>query len=388
MVVRKKEDDRMRVGIDCRMWSQSGVGRYIRNLVFNLQKLDKRNDYFIFFLRKDFNSFSFNRNFIKVQANFGWYGLVEQLKFPKLLNQYSLDLVHVPHFNVPFFYSGKYIVTIHDLIHQHFKMERVTTLYPLIYRAKQFGYNKVFKNALDKSQKILVPSNFVKGQLMDEWSVDQKRIVVTHEAVEGQLIAIATGCTQIKINKVLQKFNIKQPFLFYVGNAHPHKNVEGLIAAFLQLKLKFDSLKLVLSGHDHYFWQRVKKDYQHKDIIYTGYITDEQLVALYKGAKVFVMPSFEEGFGIPILEAMALSCPVVSSNAGALKEVGADAALYFDPNNQEDMVEKISLLCHPEGSDGSNNLREQLIEKGKKRYKEFSWEKLAKQTLKVYNAPN
>lgn len=378
MVVGKKEDGGlMRIGIDCRLWSESGVGRYIRNLVFHLQRIDSKNDYFIFLLKKDTGQ-KFSKNFIKVEADIGWYGIKEQIVFPRLLRVYKLDMMHFTHFNIPIFYSGKFIVTIHDLIHQHFQMRRATTLNPITYKIKQLGYKQIFRTAISKSEKILVPSNFVKDKLIDEWNVDEKKIAVTYEGVEGQLIAIATDCTQAKTNKVLQKFNIRAPYIFYVGNAHPHKNVEGLIAAFRQLKFKIKNLKLVLAGQDHYFWERIKRENNEPDIIYTGYISDEQLVALYKGAKAFVMPSFEEGFGIPTLEAMAFSCPIVSSNAGALKEVGADAAIYFDPNNIGDMVEKISQVLN------NNSLRKSLIEKGKKRYKKFSWQKLAKETLEIY----
>ena len=138
------------------------------------------------------------------------------------------------------------------------------------------------------------------------------------------------------------------------------------------------NLKLVLSGSDHYFWSRIKEEFTHKDIIYTGFITDKELVALYKSAECFVMPSFEEGFGIPLLEAMACSCPIISSNAGSLPEVGGNAAIYFDPKNIDDVVDKISKVLNDQ------KLRKTLIEKGQKRYKLFSWQKLTKQTLEVY----
>lgn len=193
------------------------------------------------------------------------------------------------------------------------------------------------------------------------------KIVVTPEAVDNKLLAILPKASKIK-----------SPYIFYVGNAHPHKNVEGLIKAFLELKQTHKGLTLVLSGSDHYFWQRVKNKFQNPNIVYTGAISDEELVTLYKNAKCFVMPSFEEGFGIPLLEAMACSCPVVSSNSGSLKEVGGNAALYFDPHDIDDMVKKISQVINNE------KLRSELIENGKKRVKQFSWKKLAKQTLEVY----
>lgn len=359
----------MKIAIDARMYHQAGIGRYIRNLLTQLQKLDKDNQYFILHLKEDYDTLVYHNNFQKVLADFRWYGVDEQIKLPKLLNKLKPDLIHFPHFNVPFFFKGKFVVTIHDLIHQHFSMQRATTHGALIYRVKQVGYKRVFLHAIKNSKKILVPSNFVKDQLVGEWQVDDRKIVVTHEAVDDKLFT--TSLRQSFAGRV-------GPYLFYVGNAHPHKNVEGLIQAFLILRKRYKNLSLVLSGHDHYFWQRIKNEYKHKDIIYTGYVSEEKLVTLYKNALLFVMPSFEEGFGIPILEAMACGCPVVSSNAGALPEVGGDAALYFDPKKIGDMGDKIDRVLQ------SEKLRKELVEKGKKRVRKFSWKKLAQQTLEGY----
>lgn len=352
----------MKIIIDGRMINESGIGRYIRNLINNLQIIDKKNEYFILHLENDLK---YQDNFHKINANFKWYGISEQVKLPGLLKSFKPDLVHFPHFNIPIFYKGKFIVTIHDLIHQHFSMQRATTLNPFFYKIKQFGYKKIFKNAVGKSEKILVPSNFVKDGLVQEWKVDPGKIIVTPEAVDDKFSKI----------KVTKKINF--PYIFYIGNAHPHKNIEGLIGAFGELRERYPDLSLVLSGSDHYFWQKIRKEFPQKGIIYTGYISDEELVALYKNARCFVMPSLEEGFGIPLLEAMACGCPVVSSNAGSLPEVGGDAVLYFDPA-KPDMAEKISQVLDDE------TLRQQLIRKGLKRYKQFSWQSMAKKTVEVY----
>lgn len=356
----------MKIVIDARMYNESGIGRYIRNLISELQILDHENEYFILLLQKDLHGSNFQKNFNKICADFKWYGISEQIKLPKILNEIKPDLVHFPHFNAPIFYQGKFVVTIHDLIHQHFSMQRATTHGSLVYKIKQFGYKKVFKNAIKKSQKILVPSDYVKKQLINDYQINSDKIVITPEAVDSNL-------SQIKTVK-----KTGPPYIFYVGNAHPHKNVEGLIKAYLELKKKYRTLKLVLAGGEHYFWQKIQREFPDKDIIYTGHISDEELVGLYKNAACFVMPSFEEGFGIPILEAFALSCPVVSSNAGSLPEVGGPAALYFDPASPHDMTQKISQVLDDE------KLRQDLIKKGLKRVNLFSWKKLAEQTLEVY----
>lgn len=359
----------MKIGIDARFYNESGVGRYLRNLIRNLEVLDKNNQFFIFLLPKDYEQFHQTKNFQKVLANFSWYGFAEQFNLPKLLSKYKLDLVHFPHFNVPIFYSGKFVVTIHDLIHWHFNMQRSTTHGPIIYKIKQFGYKRVFKHAIYKSSNILVPSQHVKDQLIDGWKINSQKITVTPEAVDDGLLAKG---------KELQD-GVKRSYIFFVGNAHPHKNVEGLINAFLILRKKYPFLQLVLAGKDSYFWKKILDKYPIKDIIYTGFISDPQLVTLYREAQVYVEPSFEEGFGIPILEAMASGCPVISSNVGALTEVGGDACVYFNPNDMGDMGDKIDRVL------GSEKLRKELVDKGYKRVKLFSWEKMAKQTLEVYN---
>ncbi len=368
----------MKIGIDARFLNESGVGRYLRNLISHLSILDKKNQYLIFLLKKDYESFKENKNFKKALADFKWYGFAEQFNLPKLLRQYNLDLVHFPHFNVPIFYTGKFVVTIHDLIHQHHNMGRATILNPFAFKIKQIGYKKVFKAATDKSQEILVPSRSVMDLLIREWNVERKKIIVTHEAVDSNILKIRDKITERECEKILEKFNITKPYLFYVGNAHPHKNVEGLIGVFRVLRDKYVGLSLVLSGYDHFFWQRLKKENQDKSIIFTGFINDAEMVALYKKAAVFVLPSFEEGFGIPVLEAMACSCPVVASKMGSLPEVGGNACLYFDPAKRDDMAEKISSVLD------KDVLRKSLVEKGLKRFKQFSWQSLAEKTLEVY----
>jgi len=390
----------MKIVIDARMWAESGIGRYIRNLVNELQELDHENEYFVLLLKKDFNSnllsgssgpkSGMTSNFHKVMADFRWYTVKEQIRLPWILKQINADLVHFPHFNMPIFFQGKFVVSIHDLIHQHFSMEKASTHGFLTHKFKKIGYNQVFKKAIRDSQKILTPSNFVKNQLEKEWGVNPGKIIVTPEGVDDKLSEIANNSSQTKSNQILEKFQIKKPFLFYVGNAHPHKNVESLIRAFSQLRQSNNGLHLVLSGADNYFWKRLRQEFKQslrpnglKDtegIIYTGFVTEEELVVLYKNAECFVTTSLEEGFGIPILEAMAAGTPVVCSNAGSLLEIGGKAAIYFNPQDIGDIVEKVSKVLNDE------KLRQDLIVRGRVRVREFSWKKMAQQTLEVYNS--
>ena len=171
----------MRIVIDARMYQESGVGRYIRNLLEQIQILDKKNKYYILNLPNESNNQVYHTNFKNVLADFKWYSVSEQIRLPGILNKLKPDLVHFPHFNVPILYPGKFVVTIHDLIHQHFQMRRASTLNLLTYKIKQLGYNQIFKVATIKSVHILVPSNFVKGLLVDEWGVDNNKITVVEK---------------------------------------------------------------------------------------------------------------------------------------------------------------------------------------------------------------
>lgn len=371
----------MKIVIDGRLWDESGLGRYIRNLVLNLAKIDTDNQYNILLLKKDFDKVDFsNPNFHKILADFRWYGLSEQIQVPKILESLNPDLVHFPHFNVPILYKGKFVVTIHDLIHQHFQTRETSTLNPFFHTIKKLGYKKIFSNAIKKSSNIIVPSEFVKDQLINEWKVKKDKIIVTFEGVDQSIVELIKETTEKDFLEITEKFQIKKPYLFYVGNAQPHKNLPRLISVFKKIKEIYSDLSLVLSGPDHRFWKQIKDASKIQGLVFTGFVSEKELVALYKNAEMFVMPSLEEGFGIPILEAMACDCPVVSSNAGSLREVGNDAALYFDPKNEEEMMQRISQILT------DKKLRRELIKMGEKRYKEFSWIKLAEKTLDIYLA--
>lgn len=370
----------MRIGIDARLYREAGVGRYIRNLIYHLQRLDCQNEYFVFLLEKDYVELKYGKNFQKVRADIGWYGLEEQINFPGLLKKYKLDLAHFPHFNVPVFYKGKFVVTIHDLIHQHFQMRRATTRGALVYEFKKRGYSYIFARALEKSERVITVSEYVRRELVSKCSVPDGKIVVTREAAEEKIADLARTIKGREVYDVLSKFGVRKPYLFYVGNAHPHKNVESLVRAFLQLKKKYGDLSLVLSGHDHYFWGKLRAENNFPGIVYTGYVSETELVALYKSAKVFVMPSLEEGFGIPILEAMACGAPVAASAIASLPEVGGDACAYFDPSDVGDIVKQVDRVL------SDKEFGHELVKKGDARWKQFSFRKMAKQTLEVYES--
>lgn len=160
----------------------TGIGRYEINLLQELSRLDHKNNYFVLLKKKYFNSLQLPANFKKILADIPHYSLQEQLKLPKIINKYNPDLVHFLHFNVPLNYKGKFIVTIHDMTMHNQKTSSTNLLLP-IYFAKHYAYKKVFKHAVLKSQKILVPSQFVKDQIVSYFKIPKQKVQVTYEGI-------------------------------------------------------------------------------------------------------------------------------------------------------------------------------------------------------------
>ena len=392
----------MRIGIDCRLWNESGVGRYIRNLVERLLILDKRNQYVLFVLTKDENEMLKqvqhdkkevqndrdqvrNENVKIVVADVCWHSFEEQLRFPSILNRENLDLVHFPYVSVPIFYNKPFVVTIHDLIPYHFPTGEASTLPLPLYKLKLLGYKFVIQQAAKKATKIITVSNATKREIVEHLKVPEGKVVVTHEGVEDNL------SSKLKAQSSKPQLKTKSYFL-YVGNAYPHKNLNRLIEAFdllchsSQAPPDQDDMKLVLVGRVDYFYKRLRQKVKdmglERSVLFYGEATDGELSALYKNALALITPSLMEGFGLPALEAMANRCLVLSSDIPSFKEICGDAAIYFDPYDITDMAKKMIDTYH---SNDSNHYRDK-IKKGFNRAKMFSWEKMAKETLKIYGS--
>ncbi len=369
----------MRIGIDARLYgiADRGIGRYTEKLIQYLEKNDFENEYFIFLRQNGFNQYQpKNRNFYKVLADYRPYTLKEQIVFPLKLYQYKLDLIHFPHFNVPIFYWKTFIVTIHDLIISKFPQSRrkATTLSPILYKIKLFFYYLVIKSAVSRAKKIIAVSEATKKDIIKILKINPEKIIVIYE-----------GVGLPKISKKIQnsKFKIQNSYILYVGAAYPHKNLESLLIAFKELiKDGIKNIKLVLVGKKDYFYQRLEKYALEIDlkneVIFTGEVTDEELIALYQNALFFIFPSLEEGFGLPGIEAMAYGLPVAASSISPLLEIFGQAAYYFDPYNIKEIKNTMIKLITDE------NLRKTLKEKGLKQIKKYSWQKMAKKIFFLY----
>jgi len=379
----------MKIGIDARMYrtSTAGIGRYSQNLIKNLLKIDRKNQYVLFMTPEDKKEFDKLKivncklplGMQIVITNIKHYSIAEQLKLPVILNKEKLDIILFLNFNYPILYRGKFISVIHDL---------TLFFYPETAREtnfiKRLAFKLVIKKACQKSARVIAVSNHTKNDIINHFHIEKDKIIVIPEAADERALNLPAGkagYSDRTSRLIKEKYKISRPLILYVGQFRPHKNIPGLLKAFANLKKDIKEAKLAILGKPdpayQDFWNTLDKLNLKKDILMPGFVQDEELASWYSMADVFVLPSFYEGFGLPGLEAMKAGVPVISSNRTSLPEVYKDAALYFDPSNISEIADKIKMVLE------DKKLREELIEKGKIVASSYSWQKTAEQTLKL-----
>lgn len=361
-----KGDGSKRIGIDVRMAHCTGIGRYIRGTVSALHNVHWK--YILFGPHRHREDFPVQMSFINTDIPI--YGFREQIGIPLLARE--CDCLHIPHYNAPLFWKKKLIITIHDLIHLHFPdhltspLARLysSTLLPLILR---------------RADQIIAVSKFTKDDLIKTLRIDARKITVIHHGVDPRF----------NINLATKKNNgsEKEKYLLYVGLIKQHKNVGILIESFLRLKKRtgFENLKLRLVGKSD-MKQKIVREWiyeinRNDDILLEPQVDEQRLIDLYHNAAVLVFPSLYEGFGFPLLEAMASRIPIVASRAASIPEIlGEGAGLYFDPHSASELEQCLLKILQ------SSYLASRLIEDGSKRLKQFQWDKSAKMTEEVYES--
>ncbi len=372
----------MRIGIDARFYGASGkgLGRYVSELIGRLEAIDRDNDYVVFLRRANFDEYRpANPRFTKVLAEIPWYGWKEQLLYPSLLARHRLDLMHFCHFNVPVLYRRPFVVTVHDLILLSHPTARATTLGPLLYRVKYFFYRLVIGSALRRCRAVITVSECTKKEIERNFPfAKNKKIFVTYEAC-GSAFRPGAGLPAAADGPAA---GIPRPFALYVGSAYPHKNLDRLVAAFAGFRRSRPDFRLVLVGGSDYFYERLKRETAERkleeNVVFAGAVDDAGLAALYDAAAFYVFPSLCEGFGLPPLEAMCRGLAVASSNAACLPEILGDAALYFDPADEQAIAAAMERLA------ADADLRTKLAAKGRIHAERFDWTDCARQTLEAY----
>lgn len=272
------------------------------------------------------------------------------------------DLIHSPTVTAPFFFSPKkvkVVMTVHDVI---------PFLHPQWHPWKRKLYFKyILKYRLQQVDHIISVSHSTKHDLIKYLGVSSEKITVIHLGAPEYF----------KPQNKVQKGN----YILGVGTFEPRKNFEGLIRSFSRLKRQYRiKEKLIIVGKQGWFLKDIanlQKEYG-TDILFKGYVDENELVELYQLAKVFIYPSFYEGFGLPVIEAMACGCPVITSNHSSLPEVGGAAALYVNPEDTDQISRKIYQVL------SDQNLQEEMTRKGIMQVSKFSWEKCAEKTVQVY----
>ncbi|MDO8336617.1 MAG: glycosyltransferase family 1 protein [Candidatus Saccharibacteria bacterium] len=355
-----------KIVIDARIINSS-TGRYVERLLTYLQKIDTTNQYIVLVPKKDFDYWKpTNNNFSVQECNYKNYSFGEQFGFAMQLYKLKADLVHFCMPQQPILYLKPHVTNVHDLtLLKTYNSDKNW----LIYHIKQVIGRGVFWIIGRTSKKIIAISENTKNEYVKFAGINKNKVAVTYLATD------TAAETPKKIDLPYKKF------IMYVGSQSDYKNIKRLVLAHQELLKTRPELGLVLVGGLNDI-ARINKAWveknNYKNVYFAGFVPDEQLDWIYKHTEVYVFPSLMEGFGLPPLEAMAQGAPVVSSNATCLPEINGDAAHYFDPESVDDMASKIDDVLSDE------KLRSDLITKGYRQVKKYSWTKTAEQTLDVY----
>lgn len=352
------------ITIDCRWINTSGIGTYLRNVIPAIVSKFSHHPITLLGDTKDLKnligSFSFNCNFVQMKSRM--YSIEEQLDYAKLIPN-DTTLYFSTHYNVPLFYSGRMIVTVYDTMH--------LAMPQFVHGFHKRLYAKLMFSAVRrKADSILTISEFTRNEMIRLLGDFRQPITPIHLGVSAEWFSINPSPPLYS-----------NPYILYVGNIKPHKNLKTLIRAFISIAEQVPH-NLVLVGKKEGF---ITGDSEVANmakalagrIHFTGHVSDEELHQHFHHAEAFIFPSLYEGFGLPPLEAMAAGCPVLVSNAGSLPEVCGDAALYFDPLDETDLSKKLLEIIN------NKELRNELRNRGYARGKTFTWERCVSQTCDV-----
>jgi glycosyltransferase involved in cell wall biosynthesis len=371
----------MKLGFDIRPFlkEETGVGIYFKNLLFHLSRLDTENEYYLFsssfkdrfaedkippFRRLHMHDFRLPVKLI----NFLWH----RLGRPRLDRFFKeqLDLTHSPT-PLPLPTAGRKVVTVYDLFFMNFPEQADP-------EARKVFSRKI-GSSLPRADAVVSISEFTRNQILDRFAVDPAMVRTIHLGLDREFWAEKDeeACKALS-----GRLGLPEGFILFVGALEKRKNITGLLDALKVIHSRWGKLPLVLAGRKGEDSQEVRKKAEAlglaSSLIFTGYRTEKELRSLYGLADLFVFPSLWEGFGLPLLEAMASGLPVAASRRTAIPEIAGDAALYFDPENPEDMADRIIRGIE------QTELRKNLVGRGLERAARFSWTRTAEESLALY----
>lgn len=361
-----------RVGIDCRLAGSrhAGIGRYVKNLVIELARIGPPTITWVVF----FSDLAQQQEVLpNPPAN--WevrfapirhYSLQEQLKMPAIFTAAQLDLLHVPHFNVPLGYRGKLVVTIHDLLWHEQRGAAVTTLSPLMYWLKYAFYHVIVRHAVTTAQTIFVPANTIKETVSKYYPLVATKISVTYEGIDQSFLTKQTPPKQ----KARDEYQ-----LVYTGSLYPHKNIKVV----LQLLQQQPDVTLTIVGSRSVFRTQVEEECREMAISdqvhFAGYLPDKQLRELYLHADALVQPSLSEGFGLTGLEALATGLPAIVSDIPIFREIYQDSAIYFNPRDPQSVYDALLEAVKQ---------RDTILDRSQALLKRYCWRSMTNTMLATY----
>ena len=359
-----------RVVIDARMLESTGIGTYLKRLLRNIAVID--NEFQFEVICRDPTSLNglSSEKFGLVPGKAKIYSAREHWEISRLAR--GADLLHCPHYNIPYFYRGRLVVTIHDLthlVHRDYLPNRAAYMYARL----------VLATAASRSKIIITDSQFSKKSI-------QERLHVPADKIRVIYLGLPDGSATSSLSPDLRRLGemgIRGPYVLFVGLLKPHKNVQGLIHAYARLsQVVRNRYQLVIVGNKDRSYPGLERLGREMSLagslVFTGFVSDIDLESLYCGASLFVLPSLNEGFGLPALEAMAHGVPVIASDRASLPEVVGTAGILVDPTDPQALANIMERVLSDEA------LRLELIESGRERVKLFSARESALQHLEVY----
>jgi glycosyltransferase involved in cell wall biosynthesis len=373
----------LHIAIDARRTRDFGVGTYIRSLVHALAAIDAENQYTLVSAPADLREFAgLPENFRPVGYARKDVAPLDNIAFPLFLRSLGPDLVHIPLNRVPLLMIRPYVVTIHDMAHLLYA-ERAAGAGLRMY-LRRFR----FRRGLERAARVVAVSDATKRDVENLMGIRPSRIRRVYNAPDPGFCEPGRASAAEERQLIMERYQIGYPFLLYAGNIRAHKNVPRLVEAFAVVRGQlaahpvYKDLRLVIIGDTISQFPQVRqaviKSRVEQMVRFLGFVPFETLRCFYECASAFVFPSRYEGFGLPPLEAMACGTPVVTGNVSSLPEVVGDAAVMVNPANVFDIARGIRDVLLDEA------LRTELIRRGREQVSRFSWERTAREMLKIY----
>ena len=371
----------MRIGIEAQRLlrpHKHGMDIVAMELINALQQLDHENDYFIF-VRPDEDEacLTLRANFTLVKIPGANYVHWEQIALPKAVKRYRVDVLHCTANTAPLLLGVPLMLTLHDVL---FMTRQPGVNTATMYQQLGNKYRALLvRRLISRCHKILTISIFARQQIKEILNIPNTPVEVLYNGVSPRFTVPVTA---EQFDRARESYRLPSRYFLFLGSADPRKNMKNTIQAFIRYGQTDPGIRLVISGKLPHFLKQLLTPDEYVFVLsrcqFIGYIHDSDLPALYAMAETFLFTSISEGFGLPILEAMACGTPVITSTLSAMPEVAGDAALLVDPHQPDQIADAMQQLMNAPA------LRQLLIQRGRERVGQFSWLRTAQQLLTLY----